>query len=57
VETARSGWTHGERWSAMPPLPGAPDPIAVPRPRERGGESPGRGAHRRIDGGDEEEEE
>jgi hypothetical protein len=40
-----------------PSLPGAPDPTAGPRPRERGeGESPGRGAHRRIDGGDGEEE-
>jgi hypothetical protein len=44
VETTRSGWTRGARRSATPPLPGALDPTAVPRPRERGeGESPGRG--------------
>jgi hypothetical protein len=56
VETTRLGWTCGARRSATPPLPGAPDPTAVPRLRERG-ELPGRGAHRRIDGDDGEEEE
>jgi hypothetical protein len=37
VETTRLGWTRGARRSVTPPLPGAPDPTAVPRPREGGG--------------------